>query len=465
MIAAVKPQGVGAHALLYLVGAIHWVAFLNFGNIPFGLYDWKQEYFYYSVLKDSVTAGIVPFHLSESMHATERFLAIPLTVLAPHVVLLRWLPIRFFVILHTLLFYSIGYLGGMLLKKKYRLSWPSFLVFFVLFNFNGYLTSHLAVGHTVWWTGYFFLPWFFLAALEWVEHGPSVRCALGMSLAIFGASLPGSFHFCSWCMIFICLLGLRKSGWLKYTGLVAVASGALMAYRLVPALVAFERLKHGHPVGYPGLQHLVAAFVSLRSPQHPTVNAMGWWEYDMYVGVIGLGILLAFGVMSLMGRIRSHAGESRYSRLDLPLVGMALLSYGEVYWWVLSDIPMLAVERVVTRLLILPLVLLAMLASIRLEALRKSMSGSRGWTWMAAGMALLLAADLARHSWIWRLAALAEATPHSWVLPVVPVIVNRPDPIYIASVIGGMAVTLAALAGCGWLWWKNWEVRSTPGWR
>jgi hypothetical protein len=371
-------------------------------------------------------------------------------------VLLLWVPLRFFEVFHVLLFYAIGCAGTAAFKARYRLSWPVYLVFFLLFNFNGYLTSHLCVGHMVWWAGYYLLPWFFLLMLDWVEKGPSVRTSLLISLVLFVMSLAGSFHFCSWCMIFICLLGLRKSGWLKYAGLTALASGLLIAYRLAPGSAEFGRLVCGwSAVGYQSLRDMAAALVALRPPVFPGINAQAWWEYDMYVGFAGALILLAFGVGPLLPRVGRSGAWADYSRLDLPLAGMALLSYGDVYWWVLYGVPVLSVERVVSRLLIVPLVLTAMLASIRLEELRKRVIlpvRILPWARIACGaVLLLLAADLLRHSWVWRISALAALFPGAYTPPVPPAIVEGVKDAYSTNVRVGWSVSLISLAMIGWV--------------
>jgi hypothetical protein len=429
--------------VLYFLGAAHWMAFLDFGRIPFGLYDWGQEHFYLSVLKRAVTVGEIPWRVSPLLHFNDLFLSSPLSVLAPHAVLLRWMSLPAFEVLHVLLLYTIGFAGGVRFKSVFRLSWSAYLAFFMLFNFNGYLTSHLAVGHMVWWAGYYFLPWFFLGVLEWVRTGPSTRLVLKLSLVIFAMSLVGSFHFCVWCTVFLALVGLRKSGWLVPVVLGLAVSAGLAAYRLLPGLAGFGKLAHGSPAGYPAVVDMLAALAVLRPPGHPTVNAMGWWEYDMYVGWAGLALLVLFGALPLAAR----AGRIKpFARLDLPVVGIVLLSYWEVYWFFLGGVPVLSVERVVSRMLVLPVVLLAMLAAIRLDELRPRLNRFPYGAWMTAAMLTLMAVQLARHSMTWRVSELAAAIPGSYATPVAPVIISGPGGIYAASVFAGWSVTLAVLA-------------------
>ena len=50
---------------------------------------------------------------------------------------------------------------------------------------------------------------------------------------------------------------------------------------------------------------LLEALTGLNPAARPTVEGMGWWEYDLYVGVIGLGLLLGLGlaVMTILGAL------------------------------------------------------------------------------------------------------------------------------------------------------------------
>jgi len=89
--------GVCLLGLLYLVGIIHWVLFLEI-DAPFYIsHDWWVDYNYYSTLGNAVKFGLIPFHSSNLVHTTTRFLAIPETMsfLSPQVILTRISQIRF----------------------------------------------------------------------------------------------------------------------------------------------------------------------------------------------------------------------------------------------------------------------------------------------------------------------------------------------------------------------------------
>jgi len=446
-------RAVVVQGALYILGVAHWAAFLDFGRIPFGLYDWRQVHFYQSTLKMAVTAGEIPWRVAPAFHFNDLFLSSPLSMLAPQIILLRWMSLPVFEVLNVLLLYTVGFVGGVRFKAAFGLSWTAYLAFFLLFNFNGYLASHLAVGHVGGQgIGYFFLPWFFLGILEWVRSGPSRRLSLELALVIFAMGLVGSFHFCTWSVIFLVLLGLRRSGWLGPTIRVLGVSAGLAAYRLLPGLAGFGKLEFGSPAGYPAIGDMFAALAFLRPPGYPTVNAMGWWEYDMYVGWAGLAVLALYGALPLATR----AGRLKpFARLDLPVAGMALLSYWEVYWFLLGGAPVLSVERVVSRMLIMPVVLLAMLAAVRLDELRSRINRIPYGSWLTVSVLALMTAQLACHSMTWRVSVLAARIPGSYAVPAAPVIVPGPALVYAASVLAGWAITLAALGAVVYALWKT----------
>ena len=271
---------------LYLVGVAHWLIFFNFGDIPWMHYDWSQEYVYFSILKEAVSTGTIPYHVAGTIHETSRFMAVPEFVLSPQIVLLRWLPVGAFVVVHALLLYSIGYLGCLALKRSLGLSWIGFLPLYLLFGFTGFIAAHLSVGHSM-WMAYFLLPWFFRYLLEWAKVGPSPVLAVQLALVLFAISLQGGFHLCNWCLLFFLLVPPRSLRGVQYTILVVVVWVCLDAVRLIPGLMTYGAAKQAFVGGYPTFRDFLAGLVSLRSHGYPYFDAvsrrMGWWEYDMFV--------------------------------------------------------------------------------------------------------------------------------------------------------------------------------------
>ena len=157
--------------ILYASGFLHWLLFFKLGKLTFRAFDWGKEYIYYSLLKQWIETGRIPYHIDLAFHGTHRFLAIPEVNLSPQILLLPLVQVGTFVVINTILLYSIGFIGCLLIKQRYRLGIASFTLLFLIFNFNGHLIAHIGVGHSM-WAGYFLLPFYFLYLLELIGDKP-----------------------------------------------------------------------------------------------------------------------------------------------------------------------------------------------------------------------------------------------------------------------------------------------------
>jgi len=457
----VRWRGIAAHVLLWAAGAAGWAAFVTWGDIPFWFLDWRQELSYLAPLREALLRGSIPFHISNGWHDTDRFLAVPVTMLAPHAVFLRWMSSGGFEVLHILACYTAGYAGCVVFKRRYGLSWGAFVLFLALFSLNGYPAAHLAAGHVVWWAGYWLVPWFLAGVLIWAEDGPSVRLSLLLALLIFAAGLVGAFHYCTWFMLFVGLLAVTRPRWLGYAALTGVAAAALTAYRLLPGALAFPRNPYDAPGGFPDAATLVAAFTALRLPDF-CGESMGWWEYDFYTGWLGLGVVGALGVLPLILADRASPADRARRVLLIPAGGLAVLACGDVYRWIFSAVPAFSAERVTTRLLVLPVAVAVALAAIHFDRFRPARMPR--WWRAAAGFGFaLLVADLGRHAWAWRVAEAARLVPRSMSPPVaVSALIVKSDPAYVRAVAIGWAVSALALAGTAWWVWVRGRTRARP---
>ena len=85
------------------------------------------------------------------------------------------------------------------------------------------------------------------------------------------------------------------------------------------------------------------------------------WELETYVGGIGV-ILLGLGAL----RFR-EIGKRRMNLLLLPSAALIVLSFGDVYRETLFRLPGFVSERVTTRLLIVPVLWLALAGAARID--------------------------------------------------------------------------------------------------
>jgi hypothetical protein len=442
--------------LLYLFGVYHWIRFFRHGNLSFKAYDWEKEYTYLAVFQQALREGRLPFHISKGFHYTNQFLGLPETLLSPQVLLVPFLPVGQFIVANILLLYTVGCVGCLLIAHRYRLGLLPFTALFLLFHFNGYITAHLSVGHLM-WSGYFLLPFFALYVLELVEERRAGRLtALKLAFVLFAMILQGAFHMVIWCWMFLGLLYLFNPR-LWRAGLVVFGfSLALAFFRLLPAAVVFWNFKAYYFLsGYPSLTDLLDAFLVLRDHNGPIIGGfegMGWWEYDLYIGVLGFAFLVYFGIYRRFDRDPDHA-RYRYEALDMPLALMAFLSVNHFYAFVAAlPLPLFNSERAASRFIIIPVVLLMVIATIRLQRLLEKKASLKVNVLLIAALLQTLFC-LAMHSYHWRLAPLEREFQWKQVDLQVSII-DQYDPVYKAAVSGSAAVSLAALVVWAWCFWR-----------
>jgi hypothetical protein len=450
-----------ALVVLYVLGLAYWTVFFNRGDIAFSHNDdWTKEFDYYCVLQEALRTRLVPYHMTEEYQHTDKFLGLPETNLSPQILLLPYLDVGRFLWLNTLLLYSLGFAGCLLLLRRYRLGAAPFTLLFLLFNFNGFITAHLSVGHSM-WNGYFLLSFVTLYVLEVVEEA-SFAAALKLALVLFAMMLQGSFHMVIWVWMLLAILTAFHWRYWKQVALALGFSAALSFFRLVPAALTFAgRSDRKFWTGYPTLTDVLDGLVGLHDRNYPAASGgwigsrilevpggdhhhLRWWEYDMYVGVLGLAALVVFGVY-----YRFRGGPSlercRYRALDAPLLVMAFLSLNYFYEVVTRlPVPLLNAEGVTSRFLIVPLLMLLVISVIRMQRVLEGVRMTAALAVVLVGGLLQTNFSLAEHLWLWRIKAAEEATE-----PTVRLVSESPDRLYVASVWLSAAVSVVALAA--WL--------------
>lgn len=455
-------------ALLYLVGVFHWCLFLNWGKIPFELHDWKQSGAFFLFLREAALTNRLPLHTSAQFVRTERYLAMPNAPFSPQDYLLRFLDIGPFMVVNVLLLFSVGFIGLLLFQRRYALSPLTFTVLFLLFNFNGHITAHLAVGHAE-WVGYFLLPFFVLLVmalvdgqeagfaqnvgdfwakakrgLVWIFCGrEGWQWSLWLALVFLGLFLQGAFHFALWCAIFLLALGLTRREFLPLLARGLFFGVLLSALRVVPAAMQFYAGGVDFISGFPTLADFLSALVALKAPDQSQAWAwkfLGWWEVDTFIGLLGLAFLLWFGVIRVWRRGESHRV------LLVPIFVITVLSMGSVYKVItLLPLPLLDSERVTSRFFVVALVFLMMLAGREFEAwLQVRRRFTSGEALFALTATALLAHDLFQHSRLWRVDKMydlfvskpADLTSH---------VINYPDSPYHAALLVGLGLTITTL--------------------
>lgn len=450
-----------ALASLFSGGIIHWLVFFRFGDFSLSGFDWSKEVYYYSVIVESISSQAIPFLANSPTpdaippDLDHRFFALPETVISPQVFLLNLMDVGNFILANTLIMYSVGFLGCLFLRWHFSLSLMPFSFLFLVFNFNGHITSHLSVGHTM-WLGYFLIPWFFLLLFKLIRDSKGFRPGIAVSIGsiLFIIILQGSFHIFIWCLLFLGLFGIFNIHHLKTLATAASAAIILSAFRLIPAAVTLTDWKPSYASGFPTLSTFFDAltYVNKDKLAHPIAQTfdrsydVGWWEHDFFIGFLGLGLIAFFGIY-LRFRQDTGVGGASFKQFDLPLLIFVLFSFG-VLFDLLSDtrIPLLSwIERTPARVLIMPLLGLTFISAIRMQNFIENIDNiKKNWVFMLVSAAIFieLSHQLAVHSWFWRVEE-SGAT-----VDLVQIVINQtahPDYLYTTGVKVGGIVTLSSL--------------------
>jgi len=432
-------------AVLFAVGILHWGYFLNWFNNRFELGDWHVvDAPFLAFLNNAVRSGRLPLQGNSPLFDQGRYLAYPNGALSPQILLLKFFDPAIYVLINLWIFYALGFIGLLLIRKRYQLSLASFTALFLLFNFNGHITAHYAVGHME-WVGFFLLPCFVLLVLQMLEGGKTGwGWVFGMALIMLVLNLQGAVHFPLWCMAFLLLLAIFSP---RYWGPVIkmiVASFLLSMIRILPPAIEYYQ-GGGVPFifGFLSISHMLDSFVVLHPPYvlNTPSGQLGGWEVDYYLGLIGFLFMIYFGV------IRNWVNEKGYRILYFPMLVMAFFSLGDIYRPIFnSSIPFMDSQRAPTRFILIPVVFLIILASIQLQNWIK---GRNTDSWMERVAVIIglafMGYDLFEHSRAWRLSNLSTKVLQRFTDVVSVPLINRPDPPYMISILAGLALTVMTL--------------------
>lgn len=358
-------------SLLCSFGLFFWHEF--YSHLPALLHaDWFKENLYLDVLRDAIVHGRIPYEYFISIKTDyTKFFAIPEICLLPDIFLLPYLSNIQFFFIHTSIFFLIGNFGLFLFTRTWSLI-PT-LFTFLLFNFNGFIVSHLAEGHFQ-FLGYFTFPTFFWLITNCIKDEQEVKklfYALLVGLLIGGNFLNGSTHTAVWmCIAIAGVILFTDIKNIRVLFISLLASGLVGAARLIPSTLYFGHIS-GFITGYPSIQIFIESFVVSHNPysaiQLSNNMVVGWWEFDFFLGYIGAILVALLSITALL---------SRTSPLPKALVTscsiLFILSLGNTYELVTQlPISIAKVERISSRFISLPMVALILLFGNQLSRMQK----------------------------------------------------------------------------------------------
>lgn len=354
--------------VLFLIGIVYWGLFYFRGDAAIAHGDWIKEQIYLDTLRVAVEQFQMPWAWDKPFyHSANLFMANPEVVFTPDILLLRWLTNNHFFYLHHCIFYAFGFFFVNKIAAQAAWRWPVYVFVFLVFNFNGYLTSHISEGHFQ-WTGYYLIPAFlyflYQASREVKLHEANVFA--GFILGILFAN--GSFHIAIWLSLFTGFLFVfERHSWCKLLLVLAVGYG-LGAFRVIPALAYFSSAPStGVQSGYTDLSLLLNALTQLRAHGFGATTLQGWWEYSLFVGFTGF-FLLVFGVATyLLNKLKDKQLNHQWV---FAAVLMFLLSLGNT-WGILATLhlPFGAVERLSSRFIVIPFLLSVLVSGCAINSL------------------------------------------------------------------------------------------------
>jgi hypothetical protein len=360
--------------------------------------------------------------------------------------------VGWFVLVNVWLMFSLGLLGLVQLWKRLRLSPIAFSILFLLFNFNGSLLSHFSVGH-VNYTGYFLYPWLFLLLIDLAETDLAFdlksravwRWLAGYAFLLFFMLLNGSFHQFIWALMLTGLVGLFH--WRKIALALAgiLAAGLLSAVRLLPPVLHLGQFDSEFLSGYPAVLDVWTGLVGMIGPDKALANigqltTLGWWEFDLFIGLLGAVFLVYFGQAFWL---KKQEVPAWLSTLALPALTLFVLSIGRVYQLVMYiPIPLINGERVSARLITLPFVLLILAAVFAYQRFADKNTESDLLRWGSIAGVFLLFQDLWQHLKLWRGNVAAEYFPVTPVDLAIKLVSNHADAAYTNLLLAGLGLTV-----------------------
>jgi len=434
--------------VLYGCGAQLWRGYFNFGYLNFSILDWPKEFAYYSIIKQALLNGEMPYYTTAVFHGTNRFLTLPELIISPQIFLLYFLDVGHFILLHVEILYTIGFLGCIAIQRRYKLAIVPFSILFFLFNFNGYITAHLAVGHTM-WAGYFLLSWFVYIILKFFEGDmPASSMTLKIALFLFFVMLQGGLHLYVWCLIFLILLSIFNRGYWKNIFWSIVWSGFLSAIRFLPAMISMRHRKLTFISGYPTIRDFFDALTVIKYPSMDMLGglygALYWWESDMFVSFIGVIFITYFGLYIGL-KIRKYPHTKNYRQLILPLFIMTIFAFNSFYKFIAElPIPFITVERLPIRFIIIPVVFLLVISVTSAQEFFNSKKFKKTAYFLFLVIFWQLINELLTHMIFWNPKVVGKIFAQKKAFPVVFQNIGN-SPLYEQS------ITIATIITCGTL--------------
>jgi hypothetical protein len=438
---AAVERGIEIVAIVFMLATVAWI--LRFGNDDWSsTQDHLKDWAYYSTLREAAETWQLPLYSRQAFFMqTERHFANAETPLGPHAVLLAFMDIRSFFLLHAVLMAGIGAAGLLVLRRELGLALFGWTVFVIAFALNSFTTWHLADGHTP-WVNMWLLPWIFWSTIRLRQGDDSTRTAAVTSLCLALMIVNGGWHVFMWSAMIIGAGAIGRRRNLLFLLKTFVMLAALTSFRTVPAFLTVGGGQNQFGAGFAGIGELVGALLTERS-----VTRWSFANTNFFVSWFGFGLIAS----ALIPWPRSARAADA---LRIPAVTLFILSIGSIYQHTLFRLPVFVSERFTFRFAAPAALALLLVGCCHIQDWGL-WRGRRPWL---TSLPVLIAAM----SLVVQLGLLATAIRPGFAALPPPAVDNLKTTLYEPSYV--WSVRLGLIAGAVMLWWIVSRLRVMGPW-
>lgn len=373
------------YGLLALSGIFLWGYFLDWGKNLGYFQDWAIiTEPRLTFLKNALIGFHLPLnslgHFQMGEIFTNRFLAIPDSILSPQIILLWFLSVNQFCLIQIWILFLLGFWGLLKLRRSLSLSPLAFIVLFLLFNFNGHILAHITVGHLS-FGPYFLYSWFVYFILEWIRGDQSWKWIAKMVILLLFIVLNGGYHQFIYCLIFLGLLAIFYPSHFWFLIKTILLAVGINLCRFLPEVSILNGAKSTYLAGFIDVQTLLTSLFQRISPADESnfgglTAHLGMHEFTYYIGILGAIFVLYFG---LIRHFTDKKQSKEFNRLIFPLLILGLLCMNQVFLLLRTVLPLpfFTAERVPMRIFSLLLVFLLVLGASQFQKWVESPSRSK----------------------------------------------------------------------------------------
>ena len=440
--------------------------------------DWRYENYVYDVIKNSLENKIIPFHSKYGVGNApnnDRFLGGLMYTISPQIIFSLFFESQSFFIINLLLMYTIGFIGCLLIKKYYKLGFNSFIILFIIYNFNGYFVEKIsAYGPHI--LGYYFTPFIIFSALRISEmrklnNVNYYKWSILWGLSLTAILLQGSLHLYVQFITFTLIWTVFNYRLWKLSFLALIISFLSGSIRILPAIFAYGGKANPHAFvwgGYQSFTEIIQSFYILHS--HLQDPVFHWWERSLYISYFGfifivvfsmwaylkIGVTINFSIFKKKLSINDFSWIKfkfdKYIYLTLFIIVCLSIRFWKNFM-IPPWIPLLNAESMTTRYMIIPLLFLLFISVINLQGFINKYSYKKLLIYIINFCSLFMTIFIFNHSRIWRMHKIQ--TEENWYhslysIPAFvmndPYWINKPDDIfYIFSFWLGLIISIISI--------------------